>query len=66
MNSILYDLQAADSHWQELKLEAEHERLVKAALKLRRDQAPRSRLARYLDTLTRRGHDGASPDPRKN
>jgi hypothetical protein len=66
MNSTLYDLQAAESHWHELQAEAEHERLVKAALKSRRAQTPRTRLSRYLDALRGRNPDGTPVDTTKN
>lgn len=66
MNIDLYELQAAETHWHELRAEAEHERLVKAALKLRREQPARSRFARYLDALRGRNPDGTPLDARKN
>ncbi len=66
MDSIFYNLQAAEAHWHELQLEAERERLAIAALKLRREQGHRSRLARYLTSLARRGSADKPTDPHKN
>jgi hypothetical protein len=66
MHSVLTDLQVAETRLHELHIEAEHERLVKAALKLRRSQAPRSRLSRYLDALRGHNSDGSPVEAHKN
>ncbi len=66
MNTVLYDLQAAETHWHDLQAEAEHERIVQAALKLHGKETARARLSRYLDALRGRNPDGTPVEPHKN
>lgn len=61
MAMTLLELQVVEARQHELQAEAEHERLVKAALKLRRAQGRSSRLARYLDALRGRNPDRSKP-----
>lgn len=66
MHTFLYDLQAAEAHWHDLQVEAEHERLVKQALEERRKGRRSSRLNRYFEALRGRNPDGSRVEPRKN
>lgn len=66
MNIDLYELQAAEIHWHDLQAEAEHQRLVQAALKLHGKETTLSRLSRHLRALRGRNPDGTPAETHKN
>jgi hypothetical protein len=63
MQSSLYDLEAAEAHWIELRAEAEQERQAKAILKQHPERKLSALLARSI--LALRGRR-APRDPRSN
>ncbi|MFV9506208.1 MAG: hypothetical protein AB4911_16790 [Oscillochloridaceae bacterium umkhey_bin13] len=64
MWNTLYDLEAAEAHWNELRTEAAHERLARIALKERTAISQPAPLRRLIERL--RGERPHDTDPNKN